>query len=421
MKTKAMEPTPVEDFPVLAEALAAPDGEEVRPRLKKVLDRREADEKELLASLDDPATEADSPFAEPVRILLGLTPRSEHKGIGARRQLAARKRMVSVRTMRRHQKLMAEDLATYLLAQQAEPAFEIPKWPSYAGLSERPAAEWGEILKALELGELRKLVTECAQSYRTVAATIAASRSSKPAPDWRNFFLALQQLGERGFRDQRRALPPRLRHLDTPRLIFNVGRGIVGYRFFSSLYTEVWIREKTPTRYALIMEILNLITDRLLPYNEQHRQELEVFAELSGGQQAVFLAMLGNNSRDSPITIPSGPLILADWCALTAVRVDTTDMGLSPYQAIDLGFMFIWQLLYPNPRNRINMKALNQYFDWKGGTDPAALWREVIDHDEFTAMLMHLKPRPVRDYLNSPNLLKKEIEAYSDQLTQEVL
>jgi hypothetical protein len=411
LKTKAMEPTPAAEFPALTEVLAAPDGEAIRPRLKEVLNQREADEKEFFDGLGDPATEADKPFAEPMRILLGLTPRSEHKGIGARRQLAARKRRVSVRTMRRHQVLMAKDLATYLLTRQAEPAFEIPKWPSYASLCERPVGEWRVILKALSLEELHKLVTECAQSYRTVAATIAASRPHGPAPHWRNFFLALQQLGERGFQDQRQELPPRLKH--SGRAASDLGLGF-GLKLFRSLDTEVWIRKNTPTRYAVVMKLLHLISARLLPFNEKHRKELEDVADMSGGQQAVFLAMLGNEDVDAPVTIPSGPRIFADWCALTAVRVDTTDLGLSPYQAIDLGFNFIWQLLYPDPKNRINMKAVNQYVVWEGGTDPASAWRDRIANDKMIARGLKLLPRPIRDYPLGPNLLKEEIEAYSD-------
>ncbi len=405
MWKKAMEPTPADDFPVLVGLLEVNEGEEIRPRLREIFDRMDAEEKELRASVSDPVAEADQPFADPARILFGFTPRSEHKRIGARRALAARKRGVAERTMRTHQKAMTQELANYLLSQRAESTAEIPSFPTYGSLYGLPVGEWGPILKALNAEELIKVVAELAQSYRSVALAVADSRPHGPAPHWRNFFLGLQHLGERGFNDQRSELPPRLKHLERD--------GGPGYKFVRSLSTEVLRNEETPERYALIMETLTLIISSLFPrYTEEQRRELAVFADLSGGQQAVFLGMMGDIDTDAPFTFPSGPRLLAGWCALTAVRVDMGEEAFSRYQAIDLGFSFIWQLLHPNPRKRINMKALNLYLDTEGGTNPALPYRQEIEHDIIQASHMKLRSRPVADYLRGRrslrHLLKEE-------------
>lgn len=115
MRTKKLEPAPASAFPLLARLLEIeePDegtGQVLRSRLKHSL--------EELAAIEDGSE--DEPLAKPAMVLLGLTPRSEHKGIGARRRLAAPLRGVAVSTMRRQEMTIAEEVGIYLLLRRSE-------------------------------------------------------------------------------------------------------------------------------------------------------------------------------------------------------------------------------------------------------------------------------------------------------------
>jgi hypothetical protein len=115
MRTKKLEPAPASAFPLLARLL---DIEEPDERTGQVLRSRLKHSLEELAAIEDESE--DKPLARPAMVLLGFTPRSEHKGIGARRRLAAPLRGVAVSTMRRQEMTIAEEVGIYLLLRRTK-------------------------------------------------------------------------------------------------------------------------------------------------------------------------------------------------------------------------------------------------------------------------------------------------------------
>lgn len=385
-----MDPTPAAEFPHLVAALGLNTnrgqdaGEAIRPRLNEILKGIEAVEKEAKESLG-PDEEPDQPFAKPARILLGLTARSEHKKIGKRREIARPVRGVeTVRTMRNHQDKMARQFAAYLLSRVS---VEIPQFVTYGNLYGRDISEWLPILNHLQRQDLRRITAELATSYRPFASAVADGQLGSRGdgqPDWRTFFLGLQMLGERGFKDQQGERHPELMMFDLTTARFP---------FFGTLSRRVLEEENVnETRFALVIALLDFILTCLLPYHsDADRQHLELAAQSAQGQQPVFLEMLEATA--------DGRDILAEWCWLTTIRVDTEDAGISRHRAIHRGFEFIWQLLHPDKSRRLNRKALNRYFDTWGGTDPAYLYRDEIEIHRTNARVLNLQPPSVRAYI----------------------
>jgi hypothetical protein len=131
-RIKRLKPAPASSFPELARYLGITDpAEDIRAALKVSLQELEREEEEAedngdgeespyqwakftMKTLGLKREGQDWPLARPAMALLGLTPRSEHKGIGARQELAAKARGVAVATMRRHEVKIAEELGWYL-------------------------------------------------------------------------------------------------------------------------------------------------------------------------------------------------------------------------------------------------------------------------------------------------------------------
>lgn len=106
-RTKKLQPAPASDFPQLARLLSIEDSDEdLRVALKAALAQ--------LNVVDDEGNEAPVSLVPPVMALLGLIPRTEHKGIGERQRYAAKLRHIEPTSMRRHEAKMAEELG-YLL------------------------------------------------------------------------------------------------------------------------------------------------------------------------------------------------------------------------------------------------------------------------------------------------------------------
>lgn len=113
-RTKKMDAAPASAFPVFARLLDVTDFEEdIRPRLKCFLQEVEQMESE---------TRMEWPLGKPAMALFGLTPRSEHKGIGPRQKLAAPLRCVTPSSMRRAEASLAIELGLLLFLAQVEDA-----------------------------------------------------------------------------------------------------------------------------------------------------------------------------------------------------------------------------------------------------------------------------------------------------------
>lgn len=92
------------------------DGEGIRVALCSILDDLQDQENAAKAAHQEAGIEheMDQPLAMPAMQLLGLTPTTENKGIGARQRIAAKSRRVQPRTMRAHERIIATELAVCL-------------------------------------------------------------------------------------------------------------------------------------------------------------------------------------------------------------------------------------------------------------------------------------------------------------------
>jgi hypothetical protein len=357
MRKRKMDATPLAEFPQLGLLLdSTVDGKEIRDRIQAVLGRLEEDEREAKVAIEAAGGVPDRPFAATAKVLLGLTPRSAYKKIGARRTLAASVRKVAPRTMRTHEKLIAQQLAAHLLAEAAAHprAMHLQKLVvPYASLATLPYDEWSALLDILPRDDLRRLTRELALGYKDFASGWFASKFGLDLIGFE-----LQPLGERGFRDYQARMPllPALpRHLQ--------GRFRMEVSLRKRFFQRVLRAEKTDeSRYALIVSILQLI-DGLLPNFSEHEQEhLERLARDADGQEYVFLKQLGGTTLGRDLRVK--------WLEMNSILSDAGPEGVSPHTAIHKGFEYIWDLLFPSSEYRLDRKALNAYLGTRGWTDP---------------------------------------------------
>lgn len=368
MRKRKMDATPLAEFPQLGLLLdsTALDGKEIRDRIQAVLERLEEDEQKAKVAIDAAGGVPDRPFAATAKVLFGFTPRSAYKKIGARRTLAASVRKVAPRTMRTHEKLIAQQLAAHLLAEavvhpRATHLQELVV--PYASLATLPYEEWSALLDILPRNELRRLTRELAFSYKNFAGGLVAMMGI----DWIGY--ALQPLGERGFRDYLArmplgpVLPPHLRERFRPEVSLR-------NRFFD----RVLRAEKTDeSRYALIVSILELI-DGLLPgFSQLEREHLESLAMKADGQEYVFLKQLKETDL--------GRDLLTKWFEMNSTLSDVGPEGVTPHAAIHKGFEYIWELLWPSTEDRLDRKALNAYLGTRGWTDPLIPYEKRLQEE----------------------------------------
>lgn len=380
MRKRKMDATPLAEFPQLGLLLdsTVSDGKEIRDRIQAVLERLEEDEREAKVAIEAAGGVPDRPFAATAKVLLGLTPRSAHKKIGARRNLAASVRKIAPRTMRTHEKLIARQLAAVLLAEAAAHprAMHLRELVlPYASLATLPYEEWSALLDILPRDELRRLTRELALGYKDFADGAAGKLSI----DWAGF--ELQPLGERGFRDYLARMPP-LPGL--PRHLRERFRPEVSLR--SRFFHRVLRAEKTgESRYALIVSILELLDGLLPSFSQQEREHLEALAREAGGQEHVFLKQLEETAL--------GRDLLRKWFKMNSILGDVGPEGVTRHVAIHNGFKYIWQLLWPDPENRLDRKALNRYLSTQGWTDPLIPYQERLrwemEYSNYVLMWVH--------------------------------
>ncbi len=127
MRTKRIEPATAVLFPAIAATrrvklqaqqseIDLSGGSGLRDVLRLILDELQEDEDKNKAAYLEAGGDPKKfrPLVKPAKELLGLTPTTEHKGIGDRQGAAAKSRGVEPSTMRKHEPKIARELAVYL-------------------------------------------------------------------------------------------------------------------------------------------------------------------------------------------------------------------------------------------------------------------------------------------------------------------
>jgi hypothetical protein len=158
----------------------------------------------------------DYPFARPAMELLGLTPSTAHKRITQRQAIAARSRRVSAATIRRHEKPIYEELATYLCSSAVSVPSASPSLPPAAveAAETRLAELWHQRIynegdvPHLSAEELPALISALAGTYKTVAIELEEVQGRAMQDGWDGLaeedvepyeLRPLRALAERGF------------------------------------------------------------------------------------------------------------------------------------------------------------------------------------------------------------------------------
>lgn len=374
MRKKQMDATPLAEFPQLGSIFnsTVDDGAGIRRHLQRVVEGLGRDEKERAAEIEAAGGLPDRPFTATAMVLFGFTPRSAHKKIGQRRTMAASVRKVAPRTMRTHEKLIAEELAEHLCPDSAaHPRAALLKEQvlPYASLAALSPEEWSALLDILSREELRRLLRELALGYKDFADSTWGALGF----DWHGS--GLQLLGERGFRD----------YLSS--MTFRRGRLERKISLRSQFLSRVLSGEKsTESRYGLIVQILQLMDRHLLPsFSTGEQDHIERITREAGGQEYVFLEKLEETEQ--------GREIAAKWFAMNSILSDAGSEGVTAHTAIRRGFEYVWQALYPDNDHRLDKKALRKYMETRGWTDPLLPYERKLEREmdwsNYTVLWVH--------------------------------